>query len=265
MLLWPLLEKVVASKMQEKLGGRLRFAISGGAALSEKISRLFIGLGIPIIQGYGLTETSPIISANPLADNLPSSVGLPLPGVEVKIGDDDELLTRSPSVMLGYWNNEEATREIIDADGWLHTGDKACIKDNHIFITGRIKEIIVLSNGEKISPSDMEMSIVLDPLFEQAMVLGEGRPFLSALVVLDHNACKKNKIKPSDTPETQQVVLRQIAKRIENFPGYAKIPKAAVIPEPWSVENGLMTPTLKIRRQLIVEKYKEKISALYEE
>jgi long-chain acyl-CoA synthetase len=263
-LLWPLLEKIVAHKMQEKLGGRLRFAISGGAPLSDKISRLFIGLGIPIIQGYGLTETSPIITANPLENNIPSSVGLPLPGVEVKIGNDDELLTRSPSVMLGYWNDEEATRKTIDGDGWLHTGDKAIIKDDHIYITGRIKEIIVLSNGEKISPSDMEMSIVLDPLFDQAMVLGEGKSFLSALVVLDHNACKKNKIKPSDTPETQQVVLRQIAKRIEKFPGYAKIPKAAVIPEPWSVENGLMTPTLKIRRRRIAEKFQDKIKALYD-
>jgi long-chain acyl-CoA synthetase len=265
MLLWPLLKKLVAHKMQEKLGGRLRFAISGGAPLSDKISRLFIGLGIPIIQGYGLTETSPIISANPLENNITSSVGLPLPGIEVKIGDDDELLTRSPSVMLGYWNNEEATKEIIDADGWLHTGDKANIKNDHISITGRIKEIIVLSNGEKISPVDMEMSIVLDPLFEQAMVIGEGKPFLTVLVVLNHQACEKNKIKPSDTPETNNVVLRQIAKRIEKFPGYAKIPKATVISEPWSVENGLMTPTLKLRRSAIKEKYSDKIDALYEE
>ncbi len=265
MLLWPLLEKIVARKMQEKLGGRLRFAISGGAALPEKISRLFIGLGIPIIQGYGLTETSPIISANPLTDNVPSSVGIPLPGVEVQIGEDDELLTRSPSVMLGYWNNEEATRKAINNDGWLHTGDKASIEDNHIFITGRIKEIIVLSNGEKVSPGDLEMSIVLDPLFEQAMVLGEGKPFLSAMVVLNHKVCDKYNIKPSDTSETQQVVLRQIAKRIEKFPGYAKIPKVAVISEPWSVENGLITPTLKMRRGLIVDKYAGKIKALYEE
>ena len=265
MLLWPLLEKIVAHKMREKLGGRLRFAISGGAALSDKISRLFIGLGIPIIQGYGLTETSPIISANPLENNVPSSVGLPLPGVEVKIGEDDELLTRSPSVMLGYWNNEEATKKVIDPDGWLHTGDKASIKDDHIFITGRIKEIIVLSNGEKISPSDMEMSIVLDPLFEQAMVMGEGRPFLIALVVLNHHACEKNKIKFSDTPESQQVVLRQITKRIEKFTGYAKIPKVIIVSEPWSVENGLMTPTLKLRRTAIREKYAGKIDALYDE
>ncbi len=265
LLLWPLYEKLVAGKIQEKLGGRLRTAISGGAPLSENIAQMFIGLGVPIIQGYGLTETSPIISANPLADNIPASVGVPLPGVEVKIGEDDELLTRSPSVMLGYWHNPQATSETIDADGWLRTGDKARIESNHIFITGRIKEIIVLSNGEKVSPSDMELHIALDPLFEQAMVIGEGRPFLSALVVLDHKSCERFGIKPSDTPETREVVLRQIAKRIDSFPGYAKIPKVAVIPEPWTVENGLITPTMKMRRRLINAKYDSKIESIYEE
>jgi len=265
LLLWPLYEKLVAGKIQEKLGGRLRTAISGGAPLSENIAQVFIGLGVPIVQGYGLTETSPIISANPLADNVPASVGVPLPGLEAKIGENNELLTRSPSVMLGYWNKPEATKEVIDEDGWLRTGDKARIDNNHIFITGRIKEIIVLSNGEKVSPSDMELHISLDPLFEQAMVIGEGKPFLSALVVLDHKSCERYRIKPSDTPETQEVVLRQIAKRIDSFPGYAKIQKAIVIPEPWTVENGLITPTMKMRRRLICEKYESKITSLYED
>ncbi len=264
LLLWPLYEKLVAGKIQEKLGGRLRIAISGGAPLSEDIAQMFIGLGVPIVQGYGLTETSPIISANPLTDNIPASVGVPLPGVEVKIGEDDELLTRSPSVMLGYWNNPQATSETTDEDDWLHTGDKARIESNHIFITGRIKEIIVLSNGEKVSPSDMELHITLDPLFEQAMVIGEGKPFLSAIVVLDHKSCERFGIKPSDTPETQEVVLRQIAKRIDSFPGYAKVQKAIVIAEPWTVENGLITPTMKTRRRRINEKYEAKITALYE-
>ncbi len=264
LLLWPLFEKIVAGKIKEKLGGRLRFAISGGAPLSENIARMFIGLGVPIVQGYGLTETSPIISANPLTDNIPASVGVPLPGVEVKVGEKDELLTRSPSVMLGYWNNQEATNGTIDSDGWLHTGDKAKIENNHIFITGRIKEIIVLSNGEKISPSDMELHIALDPLFEQAMVIGEGKPFLSALVVLDHKSCERYGIKPNNSEETQQIVLRQITKRIDGFPGYAKIQKAVVIQEPWTVENGMITPTMKMRRRLISEKHESKIAALYE-
>jgi long-chain acyl-CoA synthetase len=263
LLLWPLLERIVAAKIRQKLGGRLRFAVSGGAALSEDISRVFIALGVTIVQGYGLTETSPIISANPLADNLPASVGVPLPGIEVKIGDDDELLTRSPSVMLGYWNNPEATNETIDADGWLHTGDKARIEHNHIFITGRIKEIIVLSNGEKVSPSDMELHIALDPLFEQVIVMGEGKPFLSALVVLDRKSCERYNIEPDNSEKTQRVVLQQIAKRIATFPGYAKITKVVVIPEPWTVENGLITPTMKMRRGLIQKRYDQEIKSVY--
>lgn len=263
LLLWPLFEKIVAGKIQQKLGGRLRFAVSGGAALSEDISRVFIGLGVTIVQGYGLTETSPIISANPLDDNLPSSVGVPLPCLEIKIGEDDELLTRSPSVMLGYWNNPEATNETIDEDGWLRTGDKARIEHNHIFITGRIKEIIVLSNGEKVSPSDMELCIALDPLFEQVIVMGEGKPFLSVLVVLDPKSCERYNIEPNDSEETQQVVLRQIAKRIRAFPGYAKIPRAIIISEPWTVENGMITPTMKMRRGLIQKKYRQEIQSIY--
>ncbi len=265
LLLWPLFHKIVANKIQQKLGGRLRFAVSGGAALSEEISRVFIGLGVTIVQGYGLTETSPIISANPLEDNLPASVGIPLPGIEVMIGDDDELLTRSPSVMLGYWNNPEASNEVIDSDGWLHTGDKARIEHDHIFITGRIKEIIVLSNGEKVSPSDMELCIALDPLFDQVIVMGEGKPFLSVLVVLNPQSCERYNIEPDDSEKTQQVVLQQIAKRISAFPGYAKIPRAIIISEPWTVENGLITPTMKMRRGLIKKKYLPEIQSLYGE
>ncbi len=125
LLLWPLLNKLVAGNVTEKLGGRLKMAISGGAALSPDIARVFIGLGVPIYQGYGLTETSPVVCVNRPGSNVPSSIGQPMPGIEVKIGDNDELLTRSRCVMRGYWQNEEATRAMIDADGWLHTGDKA--------------------------------------------------------------------------------------------------------------------------------------------
>ncbi len=187
-LLWPLLERLVAGKVSAKLGGRLRAAVSGGAALNEEIARVFIGLGVPIVQGYGLTETAPIVSANPLEDNIPGSVGVPIRNVQVKIGADDELLVKGPGVMLGYWNNHAATAQVIDPDGWLHTGDQARIDErNHIYITGRIKDILVLSNGEKIPPGDMESAIALDPLFEQVMVVGEGRPYLTALLVLERD------------------------------------------------------------------------------
>ncbi|HEC16363.1 MAG TPA: long-chain fatty acid--CoA ligase [Sedimenticola sp.] len=272
LLLWPLLDRLVARKIRARMGGRLRFTVSGGAALSPEIARLFIGLGIPVQQGYGLTETSPVIAGNTLDDNIPASVGAPLPGIEVKIGDNDELLTRSPSVMLGYWNNEQATREVIDDDGWLHTGDKARIEHGHIFITGRLKEIIVLANGEKVSPGDMEMAIALDGLFEQVMVLGEGKPYLAALVVLEtaqyRLLVESLNLSPDDEATLRNKSLHQaLLKRIQNqlgcFPGYAQIRRLAVTPEPWTVDNGLITPTLKLKRNCILDAYGPLVEELY--
>ena len=262
--LWPLFERLVGSKVQAKLGGRLRMAVSGGAPLNPDIARIFIGLGVPIVQGYGLTETSPIITANSPKNNLPSSVGVPLPEVEVKIGAEDELLCRSPSVMLGYWNNPQATAEVIDAEGWLHTGDKGRIEHGYVFITGRIKEIIVLANGEKVPPADMEMCIGLDQLFEHTLVIGEGRPYLSALVVLNQERCNELSIDPEDQNDAmEQLLLERITNQLDSFPGYAMIRRMAVIQEPWTIDNGLMTPTMKTRRNQILERYKDVVESLY--
>ncbi len=272
LLFWPLLKKLVASKVQAKLGGRLRFAISGGAALTPDIARLFIGLGIPIQQGYGLTEFSPVISVNKLDDNLPFSVGTPLTGVETAIGEQDELLVRGPALMLGYWNNPQETQRVIDEQGWLHTGDQARIEDRHIFITGRLKEIIVMANGEKVSPADMEMAIALDSLFEQVLVVGEGKPYLSALVVpnpdeLSH-FCHENGL--SDDPavcainkEFHHAVLERMRRLLHAFPGYAEIRKVAVVQEPWSIENEMMTPTMKLKRNKVINRYSDIITKLY--
>ena len=271
-LLWPVLNALVGKKVMGRLGGRLRFSISGGAPLSVDIAKTFIGLGLPISQGYGLTETSPIISTNKLESNDPASVGEPLRDVEVKLGEDDELLVRSPGVMLGYWNNEEATAAIIDKDGWLHTGDKARIVDNHIYITGRIKEIIVLANGEKVPPADIEMAIANDPLFDQVMVLGEGKPYLSAIVVLNPDTWPKLAASlglDSTAPEaltdrrTLDAVLEQIAAQMGEFPGYAKIIKVTLSFDPWTVDDGLITPTLKLRRKQIMERFADAIEAMY--
>ncbi len=263
--LWPLLNRLVASKIQAKLGGRLRFAVSGGAPLSPDIAQVFIGLGVPILQGYGLTETSPIIAANPIEDNLPASVGVALPEIEVRIGVDDELLCRSPSVMLGYWNNPQATAELIDAEGWLHTGDKVRIEHDHIFITGRLKEIIVLANGEKVPPADMETCIGLDKLFDQVLVVGEGRPYLAALVVLNRDSCTELSIDPDHLDEAaEQHLLERIAGLLDSFPGYARIHRAAVIKQPWSIDNDLLTPTMKIRRNKILERYADVVESLYQ-
>ena len=270
-LLWPILEQLVARKVQAKLGGRLSFAISGGAALSPEIAKLFIGLGMTIVQGYGLTEASPVIAVNTLKNNIPASVGPHLPGIEVRIGDNDELLTRSPSVMLGYWDNPEATKAAIEPDGWLHTGDKASIIDNHIHITGRLKEIIVLANGEKVPPSDMETAIQLDPLFEQVLVIGERRPYLITLVVLNPELKQKlitqlelpENVESND-PRLLEYLLLRIGGQLRSFPGYARVRRVGVIDEPWSIENGLITPTLKPRRTRIMEACAEEIAQLYE-
>ena len=274
LLLHPLLDRLVSTKVREGLGGRLRACPCGGAPLSEEIARVFIGLGVPVLQGYGLTESSPLISVNTLRDNVPASVGIPLRGLEVRVGENDELLVRGPNVMLGYWNNHAATAEAIDRDGWLHTGDQARIDGNHIFITGRIKDILVLSNGEKIPPADMEMAIALDPLFEQVMVVGEGRPYLTALAVLNPDlwpALAREKGLDPDAPESLRdeklvaEVLRHLRAALRDFPGFAKIRKASLTLEPWSIDNGLITPTLKVKRSRVLERYAGAVDSMYAE
>ncbi|HFE37003.1 MAG TPA: long-chain fatty acid--CoA ligase [Gammaproteobacteria bacterium] len=271
-VLWPLLNKLVAQKLMDKLGGRLRFAISGGAPLPETIAHLFISFGLPILQGYGLTETSPVISVNTLEDNIPSSIGLPLPGVEVRIGENSELLTRSESVMSGYWKNTQATREIFTDDGWLKTGDLAKIENKHIYITGRLKEILVLSNGEKIPPVDMEIAICLNPLFEQALVVGEGKSFLTAIAVLNPEQWKQIAVELSldpDSPESIRCdkaktrVLAILCRCLKDFPGYAQIRQITLSLEPWTDANHLLTPSLKIRRKILLEHFSNDIDSMY--
>ncbi len=271
-LAWPLLKRLVANKVMAKLGGRLRLAICGGAPLSPKVAKTFIGLGLNLVQGYGLTETSPMVSGNPVDDNDPASVGIAFESVEVRIGENDELLVRSEAVMLGYWHNPEATSEMIDDDGWLYTGDKARIENNHIYITGRLKEIIVLSNGEKVPPADMEMAIALDPLIEQVLVVGEGRPYLTALVVLNEHCWQAETerlgLNPTDPESLQskaarEMVCEHIVQRLHDFPGYAVIRDVSLQLEPWSIESETMTPTLKLRRAAILTRSAERIEQLY--
>jgi long-chain acyl-CoA synthetase len=267
---WPLLNALVARKVVAKLGGRLRLTICGGAALSPELARVFLGLGVPLLQGYGLTETSPVISANRIDDNDPASVGIPLPDVEVRIGPDQELLVRSPGVCLGYWRQPEATAALIDADGWLHTGDQARMEHNHLYITGRLKEIIVLANGEKVPPADMEAAIARDPLVEQVLVIGESRPYLSALLVLNAErwraAARDLGVDPEALrdPKAEDWMLQRIAQRCSGFPGYARVRRAALSLEPWTVENGLSTPTLKLRRGRIIAHFHDEIERLYQ-
>jgi long-chain acyl-CoA synthetase len=201
-------------------------------------------------------------------------VGPPLPGIEVKIGAQNALLVRGPSNMLGYWNNPEATAAIIDSDGWLNTGDTASI-DSHgcITITGRLKEIIVMSNGEKLPPGDMETAIMHDHLFEQVVLYGEGHSYLIALVVLNpeqwHVLALQVGVRPDlkeslYDPRVEELVLQRISQQIREFPGYAKVRRVSLSLDPWSVENGLQTPTLKLKRKRVFEQYHKEIAHLYE-
>lgn len=273
LLSWPLLKKLVADGVAEKLGGRLKIAISGGAALSPDIAKVFIGLGVPVFQGYGLTETSPVVSVNRPDSNIPASIGKPPEGVEVKIGEHDELLTRSRCVMRGYWDNPEATAAVIDGAGWFHSGDQARMDERgHLYIIGRIKDIIVLNNGEKVPPGDMEAAIKLDPLFEQIMIIGEGKPYLAALAVLNaehwQSWCVEQNLDASgsDTLSDSRVnkmLLARLTARLKAFPGYAQVRRLYATLEPWSVENGLLTPTLKMKRAQILIRYAKEADALF--
>ena len=273
LLLWPLCKRLVADKVLGKLGGHLRFSISGGAALSPDISRVFIGLGLPVLQGYGLTETSPVISVNRVADNQPASVGKIIPGIQVRIAENGALLTKGPHLMQGYWNNPEATKAIYTEDGWLDTGDVARLDDEgRIFITGRIKEIIVLSNGEKVPPVDIEAAIQNDPLFEQVMVVGEGKAYLSAFAVLNYEQWQILTAVMDfgspwpdvlQSPQAKQFVLSRIDSQMKHFPGYAKIRRITLLAEAWSTENGLLTATQKLKRADVLDRYQQEYEVMY--
>lgn len=274
LLLWPLLHALVAKKILARLGGNLRAALSGGAALPPDVARIFIGLGLNLLQGYGMTETSPVACANSVRDNLPASVGTVVPGVEIRIGELGALLIRGPNIMLGYWNNREATVAMIAADGWLNSGDTARIDEGgHVFITGRLKEIIVMSNGEKIPPVDIESAITRDTLFEQVMLVGEGKPYLSLLAVLNRKRWEEfaaangmgmgADFASLSTPATEKLLLARVAAQMKEFPGYARVRKLTAGLEPWTVEAGLLTPTLKIKRPRVIEKFNAEIDRMY--
>jgi len=272
-LLWPLLNKLVASKVKQRFGGNMRLIVSGGAALPEQVAKLFIGLDMCLLQGYGLTETSPVISVNSPDSNIPSSVGRAIPGVAVMIGNNDELLARGPGNMLGYWNNHKATAQTIDAQGWLHTGDQARIDDDgHIHITGRIKDILVLSNGEKVPPGDIESAIIMDAIFEQALVLGEGESFLSALLVLNSDLwfalAKEHGLDGFDHDSLNNKalhnhIIQRLRTLLHDFPAYARIRRVTLTLDAWTVENDLMTPTMKVKRPKVIIHHQSDIDAMY--
>ena len=273
LLPWPLLRSLVAQPLLAQFGGRVRVAVSGGAPLSPTIARCFLGLGLPLVQGYGMTETTPVVSANTLEDNDPATVGRALPGVEVRIGENRELQVRGPIVMKGYWNRPEDTARTISPEGWLGTGDQAEIVDGRIRILGRIKEIIVTSTGEKVPPGDLELAITADPLLEQAFVVGEQRPFIACIATVRKDEWRQLAealgLDPEDPasladPTVQRAVLDRIERRTSSFARYA-VPRAVhLVHDAWTIDNGLMTPTLKLKRNNLMARYGAAIEAIYQ-
>jgi long-chain acyl-CoA synthetase len=270
---WSLLQKLVAQPLLEQFGGRVRVAVSGGAPLSPSIAKCFLGLGLPLVQGYGMTETSPVVSVNTLTDNDPACVGKTLQGVEVRVGDNRELQVRGPIVMKGYWKRPEDTARVLSDDGWLGTGDQADIVNGRIYIRGRIKEIIVTSTGEKIPPADLELALLADPLLEQAFVVGENRPFIACVAVLKSDEWQRLAADLSLDPQSpaslnhasvHRAVLARIEKNTASFARYA-VPRALYCTlDAWTIDNGFMTPTLKLKRTNLMAHYAQAIDGMYQ-
>jgi long-chain acyl-CoA synthetase len=249
---------LVRKKINRQLGGKLRAFVSGGAALNPDIGNFFLALNIKILQGYGQTEASPLISANRPENIKIETVGPPVRGVEVRLGDDGELLVRGDCVMKGYWRDEKTTTETI-IDGWLYTGDIASIADDgFITIIGRKKELIVSSGGDNIAPTRPEGSLIFQDTIFQAMVEGDRRPYLVAIIVPE-----KEKVSNLTDQEINTLISEEVKKANESLSSIEKIRKFIVILEPFSTDNGLLTPTMKVRRHKVKEIYGEALNDLY--
>ena len=270
----PILKKLVADKVLEQFGGNLKVAIAGGAALNGKVARVFGGLGLAPIQGYGMTEASPIIAGNSLTINQPDTVGKLFSNLQMRLAPEThEIQIRGSSIMKGYWKRPEDTARVLDSEGWLSTGDVGEINETGLLrIKGRIKEIIVTSTGEKVPPVDLELALETDPLFSQAYVVGENKPFISAVTVLNPEEWKKLaaelKVSASETSLKLTSVRTAILKRVKaaaaDFPHYALPRKVLLTLKPWTIENGLLTPTLKLKRTPLAKFFKKEIDEIYE-
>lgn len=247
-----LLDKLVRSKVKNNFGGRLEAFVSGGGPLDSRVGEALNALGLKTLQGYGLTETSPVVSCNPLQKIKVETVGPIFPGVEVKLANDGEILVRGENLMIGYWNNIEATNETIK-DGWLHTGDIGEFdNEGYLKITDRKKDIIVSLGGDNIAPSKIENLLTLSSDIEQACVFGEQKNYIAALIILS-----------TESKALNDDIQNYINEINSNLTQPEKIKKFQIINEPFSIENNLMTPTMKVRRHEVEKKYAEIINQLF--
>jgi long-chain acyl-CoA synthetase len=241
-------EILVRKKIKSQFGGSLKAFISGGGALDKEVGIFLNSIGLPTLQGYGLTETSPVVSCNPIKDIRIETVGIPFSRNQVKIADDGEILIKGENVMLGYWNKKEETDKILK-NGWLQTGDIGHFENEYLKITDRKKDIIITTGGENISPAKIENDLVKINCIEQSLVYGDSKPYLVALLVLNK--------------ELNETLDKEIEKMNKNLSKIEKIKKFIIVKDQFTIENGLMTPTLKLKRYKIINKYKDQLEKLY--
>ncbi len=272
---YALAQKLVFSKLKARTGGRLRYFVSGGAPLAPEINKFFYAAGLEILEGYGLTETSPVIAVNtPHAFRI-GSVGRPIPGVEVTIAPDGEILTRGPHVMKGYFNKPDATREAIDSDGWFHTGDIGELRDGFLVITDRKKDIIVTAGGKNIAPQPIENQIRTNKYVSQVVVIGDKRKFPAALVVPNWEQLEKyarlkgltwtDRRRLLGMPIIRAKMEKEVFGQLAGLARFETPKKMALLEHDFSIERGELTPTLKVKRRVIDETYRDVIDSLYED
>ena len=270
-----LYDRLVYAKLRAATGGRVQYAVSGGAALGERLGHFFRGVGITVLEGYGLTETSPVISVNRPDHNKIGTVGPPIPSVTVRIADDGEILATGPNVFTGYWHNEAATKEMVDPDGWLHTGDLGELDDDgYLRVTGRKKDIIVTAGGKNVAPAVLEDRLRAHPLVSQCMVVGDGRPFVACLVTLDEealgpwqarhpNLAHASLAELAEAPELIAEIQSAVDEANKAVSRAESIRKFTVLPVDFTEQNGYLTPSLKVRRGVVAKDFAADIDALY--
>jgi long-chain acyl-CoA synthetase len=276
----PVADRLVLKKIRDRTGGRIRFFVSGAAALPAEVGRAFAAFGLPIVEGYGLTEASPVLCVNPYQKLKWGTVGKPLENVEIEIAPDGEILARGPNVMQGYYRHPEATAEMIDKQGWLHTGDIGTIdSEGYIKITDRKKHIFVSSGGKNVAPAPIESLLGESRFIHQIMLVGDKRQFCTALIVPDYDALQEAGIahdtgidgendRSSAALATSELVRAAIAAELDRLQSgiasYERVRRFMLLPEQFTIENGMMTPTLKIRRKAVEERYRELIDSMYQ-
>jgi long-chain acyl-CoA synthetase len=270
-----LARKLVYSKIIEKTGGRVRFFVSGGAPLSKDIAEFFYTLGLTVIEGYGLTETSPVVACNTIEGVRFGTVGRPIPGVDVRIAPDGEILTRGPNLMKGYYKKEAETREVME-DGWFKTGDIGRLDDEgFLIITDRKKDIIITAGGKNVAPQPIENILKTNPYIANAVVVGGNRKFISALVVPNFEKLEAyaragnipfgSRAELAAKDEVRSFLLAEVGRTTPNLAPYERVKKIVVLDRDFEIEAGEMTPTLKVRRSIVEQKYKALIDTLYQD